>query len=182
MKFGMRLATLAMATFLLAGCVTVPIIDVDTTGLSIPASVDPTMQQVKKAIYKGAVDEGWSVRRLTLGRLEAEIYVKRYKAVVRIIHDTKTFSIKYKDSRNLRYDGAEIRRAYNKWGLRLRRSILRQSRETGVEGPRPTSMLTERWFSSIKSSFQNFWHWDRAAETATAGQLLQTDGHPLGVV
>ena len=127
MHFGTRIATLAMAAFLLAACVTVPLINLETNGLSIPASVDPTMGQVEKAIYRGAVDQGWSVRQLASGRLEAELYVKRYKVVVRITHDTKTFSIKYKDSLNLKYDGTRIRRAYNMWVLELRRSILRQA-------------------------------------------------------
>ena len=48
-------------------------------------------------------------------------------ALVRIDHDTKTFSITYKDSRNLGYDGTLIRRNYNRWVRNLKQSILRQA-------------------------------------------------------
>ncbi len=115
-----------MAVMLLAAC-TAPLINVENTWLSIPSSIDVTMQQVEKAIYRGAVDRGWSVRHLAPGRPEAEIQAKIRKAVVQIIHDTKTFSITYKDSRNLEYNGTRIKRKYNRWVRQLRQSILRQA-------------------------------------------------------
>ncbi len=129
-KFGMRRGTglvpLAMVVLLLAAC-TRPIIHVENIGLSIPSSVDVTMEKVEIAIFRAAADGGWSIRQLEPGRLEAEIRGRNYKAVVWITHDTRSFSIIYKDSRNLDYDGTLIRWRYNNWIVKLRKSILRQA-------------------------------------------------------
>ena len=126
MHRGTRLAPLAMAVLLLAAC-TRPIIHIENVGLSIPGSVDVTMQKVETAIFKGAGDQGWSIQQREPGRLEAEIRGRRQKAVVWITHDTNSFSIIYKDSRNLDYDGTLIKRSYNSLILKLRKSILRQT-------------------------------------------------------
>ncbi len=115
-----------MAVLLLAACTT-PIIRVESIGLSIPSNANVTMGKVEAAIFKAAVDRGWSIQQLEPGRLEAEIRGRNYKAVVWITHDTKSFSIIYKDSRNLDYDGNRIRRRYNSLILKLRKSILRQT-------------------------------------------------------
>ncbi len=116
-----------MAVLLLAACTTRPLINVENTNLSVPGNRDVTLAEVEKAIYRGAVDKGWTVRHLAPGRLEAKIEIRTHMALVRIVHDTKTFSITYKDSRNLGYDGTLIRRNYNRWVRNLKQSILRQA-------------------------------------------------------
>lgn len=121
-----RLAPLALVVFLLTACETSQLlVNVDNSGLAAPGNV--SMQQVEKAIYRGAADRGWTVQRLAPGQLEAKIQARAHMAVVRITHDAKTFSITYKDSRNLAYDGTHIHRNYNRWILNLRKAILRQT-------------------------------------------------------
>lgn len=120
-----RLSSLVLAVFLVTACATKQLINVENAGLTAPGKV--TMQQVEKAIYRGAADRGWTVRRLEPGNLEATIHVRYHMAMVQITHDTETFSITYKDSRNLGYDGTQIHRNYNRWILNLRKAILRQT-------------------------------------------------------
>lgn len=120
-----RFATIVTAAFLLTACATAPLINVETSSLNIPGNV--TMEQVEKAIYRGASLRNWSVRKLSPGQLEAKIQVRSHTAVVRILHDTKSFSITYKDSNNLDYDGSSIRRNYNRWILKLRNTIMRET-------------------------------------------------------
>ncbi len=127
MHRGTRFSPLAIAVLLLAACTTRPLINVENTNLSVPGNRDVTLAEVEKAIYRGAVDKGWTVRHLAPGRLEAKIEIRTHMALVRIVHDTKTFSITYKDSRNLGYDGTLIRRNYKRWVRNLKQSILRQA-------------------------------------------------------
>ena len=120
---------LVLAEFLLSACAgnMAPVMNIESSGLNLPSNARVTMQQVEKAIYKGAGRHNWVVRSLEPGRLEAKIYVRSHTAVVLITHDTKSFSITYKDSQNLRYDGTRIKHNYNRWVLHLRNDILRET-------------------------------------------------------
>jgi len=81
------------------------------TGSGKAASVD----QVKQAIFEGASYKRWQVRDEGPGHMVAQIYVRTHMAEVDIKYDAKTYTITYKNSSNLLYDGAEIHRNYNKW-------------------------------------------------------------------
>ena len=130
-----RITAIALAVFLLNACETQQLLlNVENAGLTAPGNV--SMQQVEKAIYRGAADRGWTVRRLAPGLLEAKIQARAHMAVVRITHDARTFSITYKDSRNLQHDGTRIHRNYNRWILNLRKAILRQTPGWSEKGRR----------------------------------------------
>jgi len=121
-----RSVLLILVLFFLDACATQrPLINVEKSPLGAPGTV--TMAQVEKAIYRAAADRGWGVRRLAPGQLEAKIDRRSHVAEVRITYDTKTFSIFYKDSRNLEYDGTNIHRNYNRWIVNLKQSILRET-------------------------------------------------------
>ena len=122
-----RFSALALAVFLVAACATKPLVNVENSALSAPGNV--TMKQVEKAIYRGAADRGWTVTRLAPGQLEAKIHVRSHMAMVSITHDIETFSITYKKSENLDYDGVRIHNNYNRWILNLRKAILRRTSE-----------------------------------------------------
>lgn len=81
------------------------------TGQGQPA----TIEQIHDAIVSGATSKGWQVRELGDGHLVAQIFVRSHMAEVDIIYDENGYSITYKNSSNLLYDGTEIHRNYNKW-------------------------------------------------------------------
>ncbi|MDF1625848.1 MAG: hypothetical protein P1U84_06165 [Parvibaculaceae bacterium] len=81
------------------------------TGTGTPA----TLQQVHDAIVVGATQKGWLVRDEGPGHIVAQIFVRSHMAEVDITFDATKFSINYKNSENLLYDGTVIHRNYNKW-------------------------------------------------------------------
>jgi hypothetical protein len=61
------------------------------------------------------------------GETEGRLHLRSHVAIVSITFDTKQFSIFYKDSTNLDYDGARIHRNYNGWIQNLEQAILAQT-------------------------------------------------------
>lgn len=82
-----------------------------------------TQKQVGDAIRRAGAGLGWIMRPVSPGKLEATLRLREHVAVVDIEYDTKTFSIRYKDSQNLNYDGRTIHRNYNSWIRNLERAI-----------------------------------------------------------
>ena len=88
-----------------------PVYNVSTTPVvtSKPASLD----EVQRAIQRAAIATGWQTIPRGPGNLEGITTWATHRAVVDIKFDTKTFSITYKDSDNLNYDGTKIHPFYN---------------------------------------------------------------------
>lgn len=112
---------LALLTLLLVGCRTAPIYNVDRS--PVPSSAGLTVKQVGNVIEGVAVETGWSIERKTPGQMVGTLRLRRHLAIVNITYDAKQFSIQYKDSRVLKYDGEKIHRNYNNWIHKLQRRI-----------------------------------------------------------
>ena len=82
-----------------------------------------TSDQVKSIITQTATARGWRVRDQRPGHLVATITPRSHMAAVDIIYTNKIYSIRYKESDNLLYNGANIHRNYNKWVKLLERDI-----------------------------------------------------------
>lgn len=101
-------------------CRTAPVRNV--TASSVPAGL--TADQVGDAIEKAARRRGWYVERQGPGEMIASLDVRgRHKAIVDIAYDPTSYSITYRDSENLRYNGQRIHRNYNGWIVRLEGTI-----------------------------------------------------------
>ena len=74
-----------------------------------------TQQHVHDAIVAGATAKGWQVRDEAPGHIVAQIFVRSHMAEVDITFDDKAYSVNYRNSSNLLYNGAQIHRNYNKW-------------------------------------------------------------------
>jgi len=88
-----------------------------------------SLQAVQEAIFRGTKRRGWSPQLVRKGLIEANISVRSHTATVEIKYDDASYSINYKDSLNLNYDGDNIHRNYNNWVLKLSRTI---QQELGV--------------------------------------------------
>ena len=73
---------------------------------------------------------GWQMVPKGPGNIEGTLILREHRAVVDVRYDTKTYSIKYKDSSNLQYDGASIHKNYNGWIQNLDNGI--RARLTGL--------------------------------------------------
>jgi hypothetical protein len=114
---------IVLISLAIAGCVrTVPVYNVSSAPVAAPAGPLSTAQ-VRAAIIEALHDKGWVVRQDNPGRIEAEVLVRTHRADVEIDYSATQYSITYKDSENLLYDGATIHRNYNKWLVLLERQI-----------------------------------------------------------
>jgi hypothetical protein len=82
------------------------------TGSGQPASV----QQIKQALTAGGAPRGWQVIQVAPGQFVATVNVRNKHTVsVDVLAAPGVFSIKYKTSVNMNYDGGQINPHYNKW-------------------------------------------------------------------
>ena len=121
--FGKFLAgVLALSVVLFAGCKAAPIYEVVSAPIPAPAGKALTLDDVQKAIARGASRSGWQAQPEGPGRMSARFQSGRHLASVNIDHDTKNYSIKMRDT-NVRNDGTSVHPAYNNWVQSLDRAI-----------------------------------------------------------
>ena len=91
----------------------------------IPSNPAATMENIQKAVIRAGLTLGWQVVAREPGKLEAVLILRTHRAVVDITHDTKTFSITYKDSTNISYDAQNktVHSNYNGWIQNLEKGI-----------------------------------------------------------
>ena len=111
------LAIAALAT--LAGCRSAPVMNV----VDAPLVSAKSMQQVEQAIVAAGNSLGWQMQPQGPGRIQGTLVLRDHRAVVDIGYTQKSYSIRYKDSSNLNYDGGSIHKNYNGWIQNLDRAI-----------------------------------------------------------
>ncbi len=94
---------------------------------TMATSPTATLEGVAKSIKRAGVNLGWQVAEVSPGLIEAKLFLRSHVAIVDIAFDTKAFSIRYKDSTDLKYTGDTIHKNYNSWVQRLERAILVQT-------------------------------------------------------
>ena len=79
------------------------------------------MEDVQKAIIQAGAALGWTMAVVKSGEMMGTLNVRSHQAVVTIPYTTKTYSILYKDSNNLKYnaDKQTIHENYTGWIQRL---------------------------------------------------------------
>jgi hypothetical protein len=102
-----------------------PIYNVKDAPINTTAGHAPTLEQVTKAIVQGGVGLTWSMTVVTPGHIIGKLNVRSHTAVVDITYNTKTYSITYKDSTNLKYDADKqtIHENYRPWIQNLDNNI-----------------------------------------------------------
>ncbi len=126
-KTALKLALPALALSLIVGCRSGLVYNVDDTAIMTYGDSTPSMQQVERAIVSAATSLGWNVKREGEGKILAVLQVRDHRAVTEITYDADSFSINYKDSINLNYDGTNIHSNYNGWIQRLENAIQAQT-------------------------------------------------------
>ena len=103
-----------------------PIVNIQSA--AIPQNPAATMENIGKAIIRAGQTLGWQITPMAPGKAEGVLVLRRHRAVVEITYDTSAFSINYKDSLNLDYDGQDntIHSNYNGWIRNLEKAIRAQ--------------------------------------------------------
>jgi hypothetical protein len=83
-------------------------------------------EQVGLAIERALVSRNWVVTARRPGELDATLVGPAFRADITIPYSQSRYSLRYRDSHGLDYDGANIHRHYNNWMNNLRISIERE--------------------------------------------------------
>jgi hypothetical protein len=124
---------LAAATLALAGgCATTqPINNVVNAPFTLPADKPLTMTQISRAIVVAGNQLGWQMQPVGPGKITGRLARRTHVADVDIEHDTKSYSIKYRDSQNLDAKDGMIHKNYNGWIENLDKAIRTQVQNAG---------------------------------------------------
>jgi len=128
MKTYLRLAaclSLALLFVVLGACRSTPVYNVQDAAIATGAT-NANMRDVEKAIVRAGTSLGWSMKPAGSGSMIGTLNLRKHVAVVDIRYNTKTYSILYKDSQNLDYNGSSIHSNYNGWIQNLNRAIQAQ--------------------------------------------------------
>jgi hypothetical protein len=120
-----RIVILLLAGLALASCRGAPVYNVTSATMASPPGA--TQEQVATAIKRARLSKGWQMIDKGPSEIEGRLNLRSHLAVVSITFDTKQFSITYKDSNDLKYDGSTIHRNYNGWVQNLEQAILAQT-------------------------------------------------------
>lgn len=112
---------LAAAVITLAACAQ-PVYNVQDAPISTNLQ-GASLDDVTMAIRRAGASLGWQMREQTPGHMVGTLNIRRHMAVVDIIYNLNQFSIQYRDSTNLDYNGSTIHRNYNGWIQNLENAI-----------------------------------------------------------
>ncbi|MFO7818095.1 MAG: hypothetical protein R6V39_10515 [Desulfovibrionales bacterium] len=121
-------AVVAMV-FLTACVVEAPIENVNDAPIPTKSGDHLTTSDVADAIRSGCMDKGWRPEKVGPGHIVATLDHGKLMAKVDIYYDNNSYSIKYKDSRNLRHSGNVIHKRYNSWIHYLDQAITDRMRQ-----------------------------------------------------
>jgi hypothetical protein len=122
MRFHIMLAATAMV-FALAGCNTMPILNVDQAAATNATGKSLTSDQVRSAIVRAGSALGWQMKDESPNMLVGTIQLRTHTAVVAIPYTGSSYSIKYRSSVNLDEKNGNIHKNYNGWIQNLTRGI-----------------------------------------------------------
>lgn len=106
---------------ILAGCVGNPVLNIENAPIQVSAKHNST--DIKKAIMRAGAGLGWVIKEKSPGHLVGTIFLRKHTASVDIKYTGKAYSITYKNSENLNYDGTNIHKNYNGWVRNLNHRI-----------------------------------------------------------
>ncbi len=113
-------AALVSAVFMM-GCRTAPVINIEQSEIVVDGKY--TLENVKKAIIRAGAGLGWQMKTVGSNKLVGTLHLRKHMAKVEITYNKKSYSINYKDSQNLSYDGSMIHQNYNSWVTNLNRAL-----------------------------------------------------------
>lgn len=117
------LTTAVLMSILLAGCTSVPIMNVDRAAVTTVTGNPATREQVRNAIVRAGTGLGWQFRDESPNMLVGTLVIRSHTAVIEIPYSRTEFSIRHRSSVNLDESGGNIHRNYNAWIQNLTRAI-----------------------------------------------------------
>lgn len=116
------ITALALFTLAIGGCRTAPVKDIPKTPINASGA---SMENVSRAIISAGTGLGWIMKQRYPGMIEGTLTARRHMAKVSINYSTTSYSIRYKDSSELKYSATDktIHSNYNGWIDNLNNAI-----------------------------------------------------------
>ena len=114
-----KIGFVCIGIVLMAGCQLPKVYNVTDAPVAQFPGDEPTLEQVSKAILAAGTTTrpAWGMKVMKPGNIRATLHNRTHMAAVEITYNTKTYTITYKDSSDLKYNSADntIHSGYNKW-------------------------------------------------------------------
>ena len=123
-KTTLVIMTLVLSTLLFSGCRTNPVRNVNDNPTNVSSKA--SLAQVRDGIVRAGTALGWAMNADAPGHVLGTLNLRKHVAVVDINYDREKYSITYKNSTNLKYDGTNIHSNYNGWIENLDNAIRTQ--------------------------------------------------------
>ena len=117
------IAAMLVLAVAIAGCTSVPIMNVDDAAVPTTSGKPLTQEQVRAAIIRAGSALGWQMKDEGPNKMVGTLVLRTHSAVVDIPYSATNFSIKYRSSVNLDESGGNIHKNYNGWIQNLHRGI-----------------------------------------------------------
>lgn len=124
MKRLTRILLIVVPALLAIGCATVPVQNI--ADQSIETNRPVSLQEIGNAIVRAGASLNMQMRRVRPGVIDATYAVRGVSATMEVKYSTKSYSIEYKDSQGMKYDGTNIHKNYNGWVANLNNRIQAQ--------------------------------------------------------
>jgi hypothetical protein len=116
----------SVLVLLVVGCrAAVPVYNVTDTPVAA-SKPNPSLDEVGRAIQRAGAALGWQMKETKPGHMVGTLSLRKHVAVVDVNYSVKSYSIQYKDSTELDYDGGNIHPNYNGWIQNLDKGIRAQ--------------------------------------------------------
>lgn len=119
------LALPLVAMVVMIGCVA-PLKNITESAITTGSEKSATIKVLGEAVVRAGGSLGWRMQRIKPGHIVGTLFLRSHMAAVDITFNEDTYSIMYKNSSNLNYDGEKIHQNYNGWIKRLDDAINRE--------------------------------------------------------
>ncbi len=76
----------------------------------------PSADEARKAIRSGGIGKGWTAFDKGPGKVKLDLDVKgKYNVSVEVLYNSKTYTVKYLSSENMKFDQGKIHPKYAEW-------------------------------------------------------------------
>lgn len=121
----LRFVAIVLVGITIAACRSGLVYNVIESPLMAPKTA--TLSDIDAAIRRAGAGLGWQMQSVDEGHILGTLVLRSHRAIVDIKYDTEKFSISYKDSTNLNYNGTNIHSNYNGWVQNLENAIKAQA-------------------------------------------------------
>ena len=118
-----KVIILILLSLFLIGCRSAPVTDISNAPINTADGKAPSLSLISKEIIEAGTSLGWQMKKEKPGHIIATLFLRDHMVKVDVIYTNTEYSITYKDSSNMGYDGTNIHSNYNSWIQNLSNNI-----------------------------------------------------------